>query len=300
MNFNHQVTLVVRDLTAPLTEVNMQLSAEKLKMKKKKKKIEHTGGKAACLTAMSYRMNNGSCHATLCSAYCQVASQFSDFTHTEAEAPSEEAQLVFTMKGVEAVISCCLLVAVSPSKLGGHGSQGAQRFFAGGGVHGGGLHGGGVHGGGLHGGGVHGGGVHGGGVHGGAIHGGGVHGGGVHGGGVHGGGVHGGGIHGGGIHGGGGIIGGGIATGPSECRYWCKTPEDQAYCCETAQEPESPVGTKFLECPDVRPTCPQGLRAGPPVPCSNDYKCAGFDKCCYDRCLQQHVCKPPSIFSGHF
>ncbi|XP_042882157.1 uncharacterized protein LOC122259453 [Penaeus japonicus] len=86
------------------------------------------------------------------------------------------------------------------------------------------------------------------------------------------------------------------AQGPSQCRYWCKTPENQAYCCETNLEPEGPVGTKPLGCPIVRPTCPVGLRSQRPILCSNDYKCFGADKCCFDRCLQEHVCKPPSFF----
>ncbi|XP_042882158.1 glycine-rich cell wall structural protein-like [Penaeus japonicus] len=86
------------------------------------------------------------------------------------------------------------------------------------------------------------------------------------------------------------------AQGPSQCRYWCKTPENQAYCCETNLEPEGPVGTKPLGCPDVRPTCPVGLRSQRPILCSNDYKCFGADKCCFDRCLEEHVCKPPSFF----
>ncbi|XP_037772699.1 whey acidic protein-like, partial [Penaeus monodon] len=115
---------------------------------------------------------------------------------------------------------------------------------------------------------------------------------GFNGGGIHGG-IHDGGIH-SGIHGGSAIIGSGISNGPSECRYWCKTPEGQAYCCETVHEPETPVGTKPLNCPQVRPTCPRFH--GPPNTCSNDYKCAGLDKCCFDRCLGEHVCKPPSFF----
>ncbi|XP_042882173.1 DEAD-box ATP-dependent RNA helicase 52A-like [Penaeus japonicus] len=178
---------------------------------------------------------------------------------------------------MKAVIMCCLLVAVSAGvdrRRGG--GRGSNRFIPGGfgGVHGGGLFGGG-------------------------IHGGGIHGGGIHGGGIHGAGIHGGGIHGAEIHGGSGIIDGAISTGPSDCRYWCKTPEGQAYCCETVYEPETPVGTKPLDCPQVRPTCPN-VRSGPPKTCSNDYKCAGLDKCCFDRCLEEHVCKPPSFFNNHF
>nr|BBD52151.1 crustin 7 [Penaeus japonicus] len=87
--------------------------------------------------------------------------------------------------------------------------------------------------------------------------------------------------------------------GSSQCRRWCRTPEGQAYCCESAHQPESPVGTKFGRCPVVRPTCPHHTRFGPPRTCSSDFGCAGRDKCCYDRCLQEHVCKPPSHF-GHF
>nr|XP_027208056.1 uncharacterized protein LOC113801826 [Penaeus vannamei] len=116
-------------------------------------------------------------------------------------------------------------------------------------------------------------------------------------GGVDGGGLFDGDIYGGGIQSGGGFIGPGISNGPSECRYWCKTPEDQAYCCETVDEPETPVGTKPLNCPQVRPTCPRFH--GPPITCSNDYKCGDLDKCCFDRCLGEHVCKPPSFFNNN-
>ncbi|XP_063611456.1 uncharacterized protein LOC134785105 [Penaeus indicus] len=116
-----------------------------------------------------------------------------------------------------------------------------------------------------------------------------------------GGGFHGG-FPGGGVFPGGGFPGGGFPGGsfpgssfPAQCRYWCRTPEGQAYCCEGAQQPQRPVGTKFGRCPPVRPTCPQ-TRFGPPQTCSNDYNCAGRDKCCFDRCLGEHVCKPPSSF----
>ncbi|XP_063615092.1 uncharacterized protein LOC134788159 [Penaeus indicus] len=62
--------------------------------------------------------------------------------------------------------------------------------------------------------------------------------------------------------------------------------EDQAYCCETVHEPETPVCTKPLNCPQVRPTCQRFH--GSPTTCSNDYKCVGLDKCCFDRCLGEH------------
>ncbi|XP_063611450.1 uncharacterized protein LOC134785097 [Penaeus indicus] len=86
---------------------------------------------------------------------------------------------------------------------------------------------------------------------------------------------------------------------PATCRRWCRTPEDAVYCCEDKYEPEAPVGTKPLDCPDVRDTCPpvRTLQEQGPVRCSSDFKCGGFDKCCFDRCLGEHVCKPPSFYS---
>ena len=83
------------------------------------------------------------------------------------------------------------------------------------------------------------------------------------------------------------------------CRYWCKTPENQFYCCENLNDPIRPIGVKPGSCPPVRPNC---LRSffGPPQPCSNDGSCAGTDKCCFDRCLEQHVCKPISSYYNYY
>ncbi|XP_068219254.1 uncharacterized protein [Palaemon carinicauda] len=91
------------------------------------------------------------------------------------------------------------------------------------------------------------------------------------------------------------IPGGGLAA-PATCRYWCRTPQGQAYCCEGGNEPAGPVGVKPGNCPQVRPQCPPVRSGFPPNPCSNDYKCGGLDKCCYDVCLEEHVCKPQSYF----
>lgn len=46
-------------------------------------------------------------------------------------------------------------------------------------------------------------------------------------------------------------------------------------------------------CPAVRPECPT-TRVGPPETCSHDHACTRnpTDKCCFDRCLGRHVCKP--------
>merc|ERR1711915_144186 len=83
------------------------------------------------------------------------------------------------------------------------------------------------------------------------------------------------------------------------CRRWCRTPENQVYCCESGNEPEAPVFTKGGRCPPVRPNCPP-VRSffAPPQTCSNDGACGGIEKCCFDRCLEEHVCKPPQGSSG--
>ncbi|CAL4063316.1 unnamed protein product [Meganyctiphanes norvegica] len=82
------------------------------------------------------------------------------------------------------------------------------------------------------------------------------------------------------------------------CKYWCKTPQNQYYCCEQPGQqigggnPGGNVGTKPGFCPPVRPKCPPTRFGGPPRQCSNDYSCGGRDKCCFDTCLQHHTCKP--------
>merc|ERR1712198_393457 len=50
-------------------------------------------------------------------------------------------------------------------------------------------------------------------------------------------------------------VGGGLGVGGSSgsCRYWCKTPQGQAYCCEGANEPIALPSVKPGRCPPVRP-----------------------------------------------
>ena len=87
---------------------------------------------------------------------------------------------------------------------------------------------------------------------------------------------------------------------PSTCRHWCRTPQGQAYCCEDNREVPSFVGVvKPGRCPPVRPVCPPTRSFQPPASCSNDGRCGGIDKCCFDTCLQQHVCKAPIDFGFH-
>ncbi|XP_042868304.1 glycine-rich protein 2-like [Penaeus japonicus] len=87
----------------------------------------------------------------------------------------------------------------------------------------------------------------------------------------------------------GGLSGG--YGGSSSCRYWCRTPSNQYYCCGNTGQSSNIVAVHRGRCPQVRPFCP-GTRNGAPRPCSNDGTCSRLDKCCYDICLGQHVCKP--------
>ncbi|XP_064120292.1 glycine, alanine and asparagine-rich protein-like [Macrobrachium nipponense] len=52
-------------------------------------------------------------------------------------------------------------------------------------------------------------------------------------------------------------------------------------------------GFKPGQCPPVRPACPPVRSHFGPQPCNSDGNCSGVDKCCFDICLQQAVCKPP-------
>ncbi|CAL4140811.1 unnamed protein product [Meganyctiphanes norvegica] len=95
---------------------------------------------------------------------------------------------------------------------------------------------------------------------------------------------------------------GGLGSGhgsSGSCRYWCRTPQGQAYCCEGGNEVASLPTVKPGQCPPVRPQCPPtrlGFR--PPQQCSNDSRCPGVEKCCSDTCLQHHTCKAPISIYG--
>ncbi|KAK4314666.1 hypothetical protein Pmani_014050 [Petrolisthes manimaculis] len=77
------------------------------------------------------------------------------------------------------------------------------------------------------------------------------------------------------------------------CRYTCKDPEGKVYCCRFGDdEIITPTGPKPGSCPPVRQKCPERGFFDPSV-CSHDSICPGSQKCCYDRCLEHHTCKPP-------
>ena len=108
-----------------------------------------------------------------------------------------------------------------------------------------------------------------------------------------------GGISGVGGLGGGYGVGGGLGSSSGSCRYWCRTPQGQAYCCEGGNEVASLPTVKPGQCPPVRPQCPPtrlGFR--PPQQCSNDSRCPGVEKCCFDTCLQHHTNKTPISIYG--
>ncbi|XP_018011791.1 ctenidin-1 [Hyalella azteca] len=79
----------------------------------------------------------------------------------------------------------------------------------------------------------------------------------------------------------GGDFGGDLGAGG--CKHFCKSPTGKYVCCPTN-------GPKPGECPPVRPTCP---RINAPKLCITDFECFGVDKCCFDNCLKERVCKPP-------
>ncbi|CAL4190975.1 unnamed protein product [Meganyctiphanes norvegica] len=78
----------------------------------------------------------------------------------------------------------------------------------------------------------------------------------------------------------------------ANCRYWCRNSQNQYYCCESSSQIITTPTVKPGSCPAVRPDCPPTRHFIGPVTCSNDGSCGGTDKCCYDTCLEQHICKP--------
>ncbi|XP_066968457.1 elastin-like [Macrobrachium rosenbergii] len=94
-----------------------------------------------------------------------------------------------------------------------------------------------------------------------------------------------------------GFPGQGFPGGSGSCKYWCRTPQQQAYCCDQGNNGGRFPGVRPGYCPPVRPACPPTRFGGPPITCAHDNDCASFsDKCCFDTCLEHHVCKPAQGF----
>ncbi|KAG0722485.1 hypothetical protein GWK47_044400 [Chionoecetes opilio] len=93
-----------------------------------------------------------------------------------------------------------------------------------------------------------------------------------------------------------------LQNAPASCSYWCRTPEGQSYCCKDVHDPvpaeQSRPTVKGGRCPVVRDVCPPTRFFGPPTTCAHDGDCGYTDKCCFDRCLGHHTCKPP-LYGGH-
>merc|ERR1712121_344147 len=87
------------------------------------------------------------------------------------------------------------------------------------------------------------------------------------------------------------VLGGGVvpASG-SVCQFWCNRG-GRYVCCENSQQAHPG------RCPIPRPQCPP-VRAGfqGPQPCNLDIDCPFQNKCCYDTCLNDRVCKPALYF----
>merc|ERR1712121_549010 len=87
------------------------------------------------------------------------------------------------------------------------------------------------------------------------------------------------------------VVGGGVvpASG-SVCQFWCNRG-GRYVCCENSQQVHPG------RCPVPRHQCPP-VRAGfqGPRPCNLDIDCPFQNKCCYDTCLNDRVCKPALYF----
>nr|ACM89167.2 crustin antimicrobial peptide [Portunus trituberculatus] len=80
-----------------------------------------------------------------------------------------------------------------------------------------------------------------------------------------------------------------------DCKYWCKDNYDKHYCCGPPGRTYPPYTERSGKCPPVRATC-TGVRSRLPKLCPHDGACDFPSKCCYDACLEHHVCKTPDFY----
>lgn len=77
----------------------------------------------------------------------------------------------------------------------------------------------------------------------------------------------------------------------AKCRYVCIRPHsNEPYCCDDGSNNRGKPAIHGGQCPDVRILC---VRNPFFTKCGHDGQCAASDKCCYDTCVQHHICKSP-------
>ncbi|CAL4178572.1 unnamed protein product [Meganyctiphanes norvegica] len=87
-----------------------------------------------------------------------------------------------------------------------------------------------------------------------------------------------------------GVGGGVVPASGSVCQFWCNRG-GKYVCCENSQQAHPG------RCPVPRPQCPP-VRSGfqGPQSCNLDIDCPFQNKCCYDTCLNDRVCKPAQYY----
>ncbi|CAL4181924.1 unnamed protein product [Meganyctiphanes norvegica] len=76
-----------------------------------------------------------------------------------------------------------------------------------------------------------------------------------------------------------------------DCARWCKDDQGRAYCCHDGRDTVGNSEVHHGHCPPIRKVCPATRFQSPQV-CSDDGECAYSSKCCFDKCLDHHTCKP--------
>nr|AFI56572.1 crustin [Scylla tranquebarica]UFQ20537.1 crustin protein [Scylla serrata] len=81
-----------------------------------------------------------------------------------------------------------------------------------------------------------------------------------------------------------------------DCKHWCKDNNEALYCCGPPGITYPPLIREHPgKCPSVRSTC-TGVRSSRPKLCPHDGACDFRSKCCYDACVEHHVCKTVEFY----